>query len=72
MGFQKFLRDFQDHVVYVTHIFNLFLEDPSDKTIRKKLILDQFKRTGILFDDPRIQRMMVYFEEKCEDDIDLI
>jgi hypothetical protein len=36
IGFQKFLREFNDHVEYVKHIFNLFLADPSDKTIKKK------------------------------------
>jgi hypothetical protein len=36
MGFHKFLREFTNHVEYVTHIFNLFKADVDDRTIKKK------------------------------------
>ena len=39
-GFMKFLTDFYDHIEYVKHIFNLFLANPDDKTIKVKSITD--------------------------------
>ena len=71
-SFIKFITEFLDHIEYVNHIFNLFKKDPDDRTIKKRKILDQLKRMGILFDDPRITNLIQYFDNKCEEDIDVI
>ena len=54
---------------YVHHIFNLFRREPSDVKIKVKDITDQFKKMGIMLDDPRIKNMIKYFQEKCESEI---
>lgn len=71
-GMQKYLREWDDHIDYVRQIFNLLLDSPEDTTIKKSKILKQLKRSGILVDDPRIQKMMDYFEDNCEKDINIV
>ena len=71
-GFLKFLNNYKQNIEYVNHIFNLCRKDASDVTIKKKSILTQLKNMGILPDDPRFVKMREYFEESCEDDIDVI
>lgn len=71
-GFLKFFKDVLEQIEYVIHIFNLFKEQPDDKTIQKRKLTDQLKRMGILSDDPRIQKMIEYFKEYCDADIDIM
>lgn len=46
--------------------------EPTDETIKKKKLMSQFKKMGILSDDPRISKMVQYLDEHCDDDIGLI
>lgn len=60
-GLYKFMKEMKVQIEYVHHIFNLLRKDPSDIKIKVKDITDQFKKMGIMFDDPRIERMIKYF-----------